>query len=216
MTRLETYNSVIEIFKRDDKSDAVYRAHYETIKDIVSRSPLNSITFQSWIPMVVAQEDYPLPDNLFHLIHPIRLLEGSATGDSGYPMEKITKEEYDRREPNPNRTSPDTDKPTAYCIFSNSILTTPLPDSTDYLLELNWGKVPVEGTADSSEYALAAYWDEVIKWGILWRLYLGLGMTDEASTWMTLYNDPKMGLPAKLELDSAKDEVMRQVKYNDL
>lgn len=187
MTRLNFLAYVKRIFKRTDKDTEIYEALNETIKDIGTRGPFPGYAFTSYTPCVVEQEDYPLPTDLLHISHPIKLLDGSATGDSGAPLEFISKAEYDIREPNPNRTSPATGKPTAYTIYSNQIMLTPIPDSTDYLIEIDWGKIPPSLSADSDTAAFQEVGDEVIKWGTLWRLFAGVGLYEDADYWRNLY-----------------------------
>lgn len=169
-----------------------------------------------------AQEDYPLPSTLIHLIHPVKYLEGSATGDSGYPLEHITKEEYDIRFPNPNRTSPtDKGKPSVYTIFSRSILLGPLPDNSSDLLEINWSKRATALSADSDTSDLGSEWDEVFKQGTLERVYAGMGMFEEANYWAGLYRDAEhnpIGFCKRL-FDAEKDReipAIGQVKFNQL
>lgn len=176
-------------FKRTDKDTEILNAYNEMIVWISMIIPHGNYKFQSYLSTVVGQEDYPLPTNLIHLMHPIRLLLGMASSDTGYEMQKLTKEQYDDREPNPNRSNPQTSRPTAYCIYSRSILLTPIPDSANYLLEINWAKRPtdVDDDADTTDYP--SEWDQVLKFGVLERLYGGLGMTDEANYWASRYRD---------------------------
>lgn len=179
MTRLQFLSYIKRQFKRTDKNTEIYEALNETIKDIASRYSFDVYSFQSWIPCIVEQNDYRLPTNLLQISHPIKLLDGSSTGDSGKRLSYITKEEYDVIEPNPNRTSPDTGKPSMYTIYGGSILLTSIPDSTDYLVEINWGKIPTSLDVDSDTANFSSMWDELLKWGSLARLYAGIGLEGE-------------------------------------
>ncbi|MFA5037858.1 MAG: hypothetical protein WC479_11875 [Candidatus Izemoplasmatales bacterium] len=214
MTRLQFYSYIVEIFKRTDKSTEIYRALNETITDIANRYPFENYSFQSWIPCVVGQEDYPLPSTLVHISHPIRLLEGSAATDDGFPLDFITKQEYDALEANPNRTSPETGEPAKYTIFSDSILLTPIPDSTDYLIEINWGKQATALSVDSDTASFISAWDEIIKWGTLFRVYLGLGLTEDATPWQALY---EQGINRMIDRDKdKKNSWIGRVQNNNL
>lgn len=182
--------------------------------------PHGNYKYQSYISTVVRQEDYPLPTNLMHLIHPVRLLEGTGSNDHGYPLEYLTKEEYDIRYPNPNRTTPtDTGKPTCYTVFSRSILVGPIPDLATYLLEINWGKRPVDQSATTDTTNLGSEWDEVLKFGTLERVYAGIGMMQESSYYASLYRDAlgnPVG-PCKFLVDAERDReqmAVGQVKFN--
>lgn len=207
--------------KRTDKDTEIVRAYNDMITWVAQVIPHGGYKYQSYISTVVRQEDYPLPTNLIHLIHPVKLLEGSGTNDYGYPLERITKEEYDIQYPNPNRTTPtDIGKPSVYTIFSRSILVGPLPDSASYLLEINWAKRATELSGDSDTPNLGSEWDEVLKQGTLERVYAGMGMFEEANYWASLYRD-KFGNPVGLcrrLIDSEKDIEMKtigQVKFNE-
>jgi len=195
MTRLQFLTYIKQDFKRTDKDTEIYQALNDTLKDICSRGePMEGYTYQSWCPTVVGQEDYPLPGTLLYLHHPIRLLEGSATGDSGYSLIYTTKNNYDIIEPNPNRTSPATGMPSLYTIWSNSVLLSPIPDKATYILEINWGRTTNELTGASDTSFLLSQYDEIVKWGTLMRLYLGLGLDQEGAKYAALYNDPIMGV----------------------
>ncbi len=208
---------VIQDFKRDDKDTEIVQAYNDTINHIASIHPNDNMRYQSYIPSVYLQEDYPLPSNLGHLFHPVRCLEGSDSNDTGWPMEKLSKEAYDRRNPNPNRTTPDNPRrPVEYCIYSRSLLVNPPDNDEDYLFEINWAKIATEGSADSDIHELGNYWDEVIKWGILFRLYMGLGQSGEAADYKALYEDQSLGYPAQIKRDRAVYEKMGQVQFNDL
>ena len=209
-------------FKRTDKDTEIVQAYNDMIYWVAANMPHGKYKYQSYIALVNAQEDYPLPSNLIHLMHPIKFLEGTATNDYGYPLDQLTKEEYDLRYPNPNRTSPtDKGKPKVYCVFSRSILLGPLPDSSSYLLEINWTKRPTTLSGDSDTADLGAEWDEVFKFGTLERCYAGMGMLEEANYWASLYRDAA-GSPigmAKLLFDAEKDRESRaigQVRFTDI
>ena len=185
-------------FKRTDKDTELVQAYNDMIVWVAAQMPHGNYKFQSYVPTVIGQEDYPIPSNAIHLIHPVRLLLGTGSSDSGYSMDYLTKEEYDLREPNPNRTSPASKgRPSAYTVFSRSILTTPIPDLATYLLEINWSKRPTAQSADADISSLGAEWDEVLKHGTLERLYEGLGMLSEAAYWGAKYKDAE-GVPVGL------------------
>lgn len=179
-------------FKRTDKDTEIVRAYNDMIVWIASLMPHGNYKYQSYISMVSGQEDYPLPTTLMHLIHPVKYLEGSGTNDHGWPLEHITKEEYDLKYPNPNRSNPnDTGEPKVYTIYSRSILVGPIADSVaaNGFLEINWSKNPTAQSSDSDTPDLGTEWEEVLKYGALERLYAGIGMLEESSYWASLYRD---------------------------
>lgn len=218
MTRVLFLAYVKETFKRTDKDVEIYRAYNETIYDIAGRYAFEGYNFQSYIPTVDGQEDYPLPTNLLHVIHPARCLEGNATNDDGWNLHYLTKEEYDAIEPNPNRTSPDTGTPTGYTIFSDSLLLTPIPDDEAYLIEINWGKVATALSADGDTPGfLSNQWDEILKWGTLWRTYTAIGLDGEGKKWHDLYESEEKGVPKMIQLErDKKQQNIEQIEANTL
>lgn len=187
LSDFKTY--VLQDFKRTDKDTELVRARNDAILYIAVLMPHGGYKYQSYVPTVAGTNNYPLPSDIMHLIHPVRLLEGSGTNDSGYPLVQITKQEYDLREPNPNRTSPPTAKPSHYCIFSRTILPTPIPDKSTYLFEIDWSKAPADQTGDSAAHSLGSAWDEVLKWMVLDRLNSGIELFQEAEFWRSKYED---------------------------
>ena len=190
--------------KRTDKDTEITRAYNDMLMWVALQMPHGGYKFQSYINTVEGTEDYPLPGNIIHLIHPIKILDGSASSDSGYPLEHISKAEYDRIEPNPNRTSPQKSKPWAYTIYSNSILLTGIPDKSTYLIEINWSRRVTFMSATTDMPSLGSEWDEVLKWGTLERVFAGLGQYDESAIWGSKYHmmigvdDAPVGLCRKL------------------
>jgi len=180
-------------FKRSDKDSEITQAYNDSILAVAIKMPHNGYKYQSYIALVANQEDYPLPSNIIHIIHPIRLLEGSTTNDSGKPLEKITKQEYDEKYINPNRSSPSTGEPDDYCIYAGSFLVGPIPGSTEVtngnLLETDWTKQPTDQSADSDTPGLEDSWREVLKWMTLARVNAGVGLYEEAKHWESLYQD---------------------------
>ncbi len=208
-------------FKRTDKDTEIVQARNDAVLYIAVLMPHAGYKYQSYAPSVTAQPNYPLPSDLMHLIHPIRLLEGSGTNDSGYPLDHITKQEYDLIEPNPNRTSPSTGKPLKYCIFSRAILPTPIPDKNTYFFEIDWSKRPTEQLLDADLHSLGAEWDEVLKWMTLDRLNASLELFQEAEYWRSRYQD-EAGNPIGtfrrlLDIEREREDwTIGQVKNNNL
>lgn len=191
-------------FARQDSEDKIIQAYNDMIVWVAAQMPNSNYKFQSYVTTSIGIEDYPLPTNLLHLIHPVRLLLGTGASDEGYTLNKLTKEEYDNFEPNPNRSSPSTGRPSAYTVFSRCILLTPVPDLATYILEINWAKRPTAQSADADTTSLGTEWDEVLKYGTMERLHEGLGLYDEAQYWGSKYHmrvgydDVPVGLCRKL------------------
>jgi len=206
--------------KRTDKDTELVQAYNDSILAVALKMSHGAYKYTSYVPTVSGQPDYRLPTTIMHLIHPIKLLEGTASGDSGWQLEHITKEEYDELEPNPFRTNPDTKAdPVKYTVYSGSILPWPIPDDATHLLEINWTKAPTDQSADADTPALPDHWREVLKQMTLYRLNQGIGLYQEAQYWRSMYEDTggnPTGLYADL-LAIEKDKegrAIRQVKSN--
>lgn len=218
LSNFKTY--VLQDFKRTDKDTELIQAYNDSIIYIATFMPHGGYKYQSYVPTVIGQPDYVLPSDMIHLIHPVRLLEGSGSNDSGYPMDFISKEEYDLLEPNPYRTNPSTGKPDKYCIFSRTILPTPIPDKI-YLMEINWTKRPVAQSGLTDTPSLGSEWDEILKWMVLARLNAGIELFQESQFWESKYQDPygtPIGMLRKL-LDIERDRESKsigQVSNNNL
>lgn len=192
-------------FKRQDKDTELTQHYNDMINWVSVQMPHSGYKFQSYVNTTVGVEDYPVPENLIYLMHPIRFLLGAGSGDEGYPMDHVSKQEYDALESNPNRTNPPKGRPRAYTLYNRRILVTPIPDLATYLFEINWTKraVPLSATTDIPN--LGSEWDEVLKQGTLARTYAGLGMLEESLFWDKKYhvmdpygNDMPAGLCRKL------------------
>lgn len=221
MNKAQLVSYIKTDFKRENEDSRILQALNDMIMYIAIRIPHSNYKFQSYANTTVGQEDYPLPDTILHLIHPIRLLEGSTTNDQGFVLKHITKEKYDELEPNPNRVNPSTSQPFYYTIFSRSILLTPIPDKSTYLMEINWAKKPTALSADTDMHSLGSEWDEVIKWGALFRCYSGIGLFDEAEFYRSKYenmnNDPTGIFKILLEKEREYEgSTIGQVKNNNL
>lgn len=212
-------------FKRPDKDTEITQAYNDMIMWVATFMPHSGYMFQSYVNLIDGTEDYGLPSDLIHLIHTIKFIKGTGASDSGYNLEYIQKDEYDRIEPNPNRSSPTKGRPTKYTVFDRCVLLTPVPDSSDYLIEIDWAKRPSDLSGDSDTPDLGAEWEEVLKWGTLERVYAGLDLFDESQFWGAKYHalspngdDIPVGMCRKL-FDAEKDRSghhITQVKFNSL
>lgn len=204
-------------FKRDDKDTEIIQAYNDTIKHLGNLEGVEGLKFQSWIYTVADQEDYPLPSRNCHIFHPIRCIKG-ISDSSGYPMNKMSKEDFSERYPNPNAADTSSipkSQPVDYTIYSNQLSVGPLPDLATYILEIDWAKIPTSQDADSDTQELGEEWEEVIKWGTLARLYEGMGLTAEADRFWTLYTQDDLGYPALIKKYQDKEESMGKVEYRD-
>ena len=212
--------------KREDKDTEIVQAYNDMIFWLMTKMPSGNYKFQKYVTTTSGVEDYELPCDMIHLMHPIKLILGSGATDSGVPLTRLSKEEYDVIEPNPNRATPTLGRPSGYCIYSRSILLTPVPDASDYILELNVTIRPAALSLDAESPAVHAEWDEVLKQGVLERVYAGMGMIEESKFWGDKYHfvnqnngiDMPVGMCATLfDIEKDREEpAVGQVKFNDL
>lgn len=222
LTNFKTY--VKYDLKRTDKDTEIVQALNDMILFVAAKLPMGAYKYQSYIALVAGQEDYPLPSTLMHVLHPVKYLEGSATSDSGWPLERISKQEYDERFINPNRTSPDdTGEAGFYCIFGGCILIGPIPESgTNDLLEMDWTTRPTDLSADADTPALGDEWREVLKCGVLARVNAGIELFQEAAYWESQYLNPVTKEPigmfkSLLDAEREREEMpISHIRANEL
>lgn len=180
---------VLEVFKRDDKATELKRAINETYDEMCAFAHPRKLQDQIYKNIIPGREEYPMPDTVLRINHPVRLIDPAATNDStsSYPMDFLTKNEYDVEEPNPNAAVISRKgKPWAYTIWKNSILLTPIPDLV-YMLEINIGGLPTRLVAGQDTTIFQQTWDETHKAGTLSRLFALIGLTESADLWQRVY-----------------------------
>lgn len=179
---------VLETFKRTDKTTELKRAINETNREMVACVDPRKMRDQIYKPTVVGREEYPIPDTILRINHPIKLIDPTASNNSSssYPLYFMPKDEYDRDEPNPNASLIVPTRPWAYTFFKNSILLTGLPEKV-YTLEMNVGGEATELVSDADTTIFAPTWDEIIKAGTLARLYVLIERTDLADIQQKIY-----------------------------
>lgn len=210
-------------FKRDDKDTEIAQAYNDTIRHLSGMRALEGLVFTSYIYTVIGQEDYPLPSAgntalRIHVIHPIRIIE-STTLENGYPLNKLDRGDWARQYINPNNfdiTKITKGMPTDYCIFSNAIHIGPVPDKNTYIIEIDWAKLSSTQEFPSDLQELGEAWEEVIKWGTLFRLYTAIGLDSEASKYAVLYKDDEFGYPYLTRQEGDRTNKMGVVENRNL
>ena len=190
-TTLATFSTMVkEVYKRTDKATEIDRALNETYLEMIAATSPRKTQDQIYRPVVIGREEYPLPETVLRINHPIRLIDpnvASNNSSSHHPLKFLAnKDEYDRIEPNPNATTVITGRPWAYTIWKNSILITDLPDKA-YTLEVNIGGVGTKLVASIDETIFQETWDETHKAGALARLFALIDLSDKADLWQRIY-----------------------------
>lgn len=181
---------VLEVFKRDDKATELDRAINDTYFEMVACVDPRKQRDQIYKALVANREEYPIPNDVLRINHPVRLQEIAASNRSSesQPLRFLTKQEYDEIEPYPNALTILGGTPWGYTFYKNSILVTDIPNVTGkWNLEINIGGEPTRLSAASDEVIFSPTWDEVIKAGSLARLYAGISAWDRAKEWRAIY-----------------------------
>lgn len=189
-TFLEFQTAVKEIYKRTDKDTEIARAINEAYMEMVATIDPKKQQDQIYKPVVADREEYPIPNNVLRINHPVRLLTitGSNQSSESVPLDFITKDEYDELEPNPNAPTIEGGTPSKYTLFKNSILLHPIPSqSNKWYIEVNIGGQATRLEADSDESVFQETWDETVKAGALSRAYAVIEAWDEVERWATIY-----------------------------
>lgn len=210
-------------FKRDDKDTEIAQAYNDTIRHISGLREREGLVYTSYIYTVEGQEDYPLPivnntAQIVHISHPVRIIE-STTLENGYNLNKRSREEWATMYINPNNadvTKISKSMPTDYCVFSNAIHLGPVPDKDTYVIEIDWAKLSTIQENPPDLQQLGEAWQEVLKWGTLFRLYTALGLDSEATKYATLYANEEFGYPYLTRQEDDRTKKMRTVRNRNL
>ena len=181
--------TVLETFKRTDKTTELKRAINDTYKEMIACLNPRKQQDQIYRSTVVGREEYPFPEAVIRIAHPIRLIDltnNTNNSSSSYPLRFITKDEYDALEPNPNATTIVPGRPHSYTIWKNSILLTSIPDKV-YRLEINISQEATLLVDDNDQVIFPITWDETIKFGALSRLYAIIERWDMAGLTQKAY-----------------------------
>ncbi len=214
---------MLSIYKRTDKNTELAAAINETYKEMVACVDPRRQQDQIYKNTVIGREEYPIPESILRINHPIKIIEGTTNNSSqSYPLRFLTKAEYDEWEPYPNAATIIGGKPWGYCMWKNSILLTHVPDKV-YKLELSMGGEAAVMSGDSDQTIFTPTWDETIKAGSLSRMFALVGLTDDATNWAQVYRYGFLGSPGNITgglelLKRLNDELMHApiiVKNND-
>jgi len=136
MTGAEFLAYVKRTFIRTDKDTEVYEAttdvinyikevhSFEDYKDIAYATPITTLGNYSFL--LPTDADEIIGDPIYQ------------NGTDSYPLTKLSKEEYDRQFPNQEASDVTKSKPSHYCIYQKAVYLGPVPDSVDYVYQINY------------------------------------------------------------------------------
>lgn len=188
-TLAELETKVRAIYKRDDAGilqpkDAISET-YLAMLAVIGHHKLQDRVYKD-----VAKDQYEIsmPSGILRIHHPIKMIDpqGDSLSANSGPLRFISKEEYDRIEPESDDDTPSDSVPRYYTLWKNSIYLTPIPDRT-FTLEMNIGGEPTALVEDVDESILSPVWDETIKAGALHRLFAAVKLYSDSDYWRKVY-----------------------------
>lgn len=201
---------VVRSFKRTDKDTEIYDAATDTIREIRRRLPLleDEVEQQS-TDAIATLGDYilSLEEDQGRKIFSIVVRDG----DDSWPLVGLSKEEFDRRYPNPAASNVHKDKPVHYTIWANQIYLGHVPDSTSYQYWISYTADDMAAiTSSTPAVPYSNLHREILKFGCLARLYADLKNNEEAAKWAGLYED---GVEEIRSRNAEIKHVVRHVRY---
>lgn len=190
MTGEEFKDYVVAKFKRTDKNDELYQATTDTIADM--RIQFNSEDYkeEAYCSCITTLGEYrlALPSDFGHIIGDITVIDTSTDQQCGV-MTKVSKEEYDKLNPERLLTSTDnTGTPDYYCVYGGQIYVGPTPDSVDYKYVLNYTTEAFsEITAVTADVPFSGKYRNVLRCGVLAELHDGMDNIEYSQYWRGMY-----------------------------
>ncbi len=129
---------VIQALKRTDKNTEIFEATKDIIDEMRRRIlfPENE-TQADTTDTVSTLGDYriDLESDFGFLVTDVVLIDG----DDGWPLEKISKREFDKRYLGFGTGPSGRNRPVAFCLYGGQLLIGPVPDSVSYVYKISYG-----------------------------------------------------------------------------
>lgn len=173
-------------FIRTDKNENIFAYTRDAIAEIRRRLPTAEYERERSITdSIITLGDYAMDTeaDLGILIGSVVLMDSSH----GKPLEKISKQEYDRRYRRFGTGQEIRGIPKAFSYFGHQFLVGPVPDQI-YVYKINF-TVDDQATISTSTISVpyTRQYREILKFGVLWRLYGALKNDDQAAKYGTLW-----------------------------
>lgn len=201
---------LVRSWKRTDKDTEIYEALTDTVREVRRRLPLlDDEVEQATTDTISVLGDYKLSleSDQGRDISSIVVRDG----DDSWPLIKLSREEFNRRYPNPDASNVHKDKPVHFTIWNNIIYLGHVPDATTYTYQIFF--TSDDGAALTSVTNPVPYsnlYREILKWGCLARLNADLKNNEEAAKWAGLYED---GINEIESRNNKIKHVVRHTKY---
>jgi hypothetical protein len=193
MTGAEIYSYIQSSLKRPDKSSEVYLALADTVMDMRARmfSDENAeIATTTTGSLSVGDYKIALPSDFGHLSGDI-IVRDDASDTTYLPLKKLSKQQYDDMFMdilNDTASNRGTGVPVYFCFYGNEIYLGPPVDKTTYEFTMNYSKEDEPTyTALTTSIPFTDKFREVVKYGVLFRMFREIGVFDDSDYWRQVY-----------------------------
>lgn len=218
MTGLQLYNYVLQVLKRTDKSTETYTAIADTVMDMRSRMiSEDALKVSTALTGISAIGDYilDLPTDFGHLIGDV-LIKDTSADDVYTPLIRIIKSEWDIKYNQALATSVGnrlTGTPIEYCIFAKSIYIGAPVDKTTYEFKINYTSEDIPTyTSGTTTIPFCDQFREVVRAGVLQRMFREIGNYTESDIWGSVYIDGVNNIISNDEFN--REGSVTSMKYN--
>lgn len=189
---------VLRTFKRTDKTTELYDATNEAIAEIRRSIRTSREEKETAITDAISTlGDYKMDlETDFGMMVSDVFIRGS--GD-GYYLTPISKSMFDNLYSKWGTGSSERGRPRHYCLFAGQILVGPIPDSINYTYVISYTKddhVLVTASTVSVPFTTTDY-REILKHGVLWRLYGLVENDDQAGKYKAFWDQELVGIDTK-------------------
>jgi hypothetical protein len=169
-------------FKRTDKDTELYEATTDAVQEYRRRFMFDeAATDSTTTDTITVAGDFKLNiESDFGMILGVSVEDS----DTGMPLIKVSKAEYDNLYPSVNVDN-DTGYPRHYCIYGGQIYIGPIPDRTTYLFRLNYCKRAGTITSSTTGVPFTDVYRDMLCDNVLGRLNKGLEEFDKANYYLS-------------------------------
>lgn len=187
MSGSDFYSYVLRTFKRTDKSTEAYEAITDTVQEIAQMHPfderLNETTTTDTIS-VAGDYKINLESDFEMFVSDLVVQDGT----NSWQLIKISKDEFDRRFPNPTASNVSTAKPVFYTLFNGVIYLGPVPDSTSYNYSISYSQVTSTVDSSTTSVPFTNKYRVAVKYGTLFHLYSSVESDEQAQKYKALFD----------------------------
>lgn len=190
MTGANFYTYVLQEFKRTDKEDEAYEAMTDTAADMRRRMSLIIDQLDEYSTFSISKDQYivELPVEFGFLVSDV-LLEDTSGNTIYNPLNKLSRTSYDQKYESVS-TGDQSGVPVDYCLFGDNVYVGPAFDSANYRLRLSYTpKQTADITSATTAVPFTDYHREIVRNGVVARLYKGMQNYKDAAEYFTLYQN---------------------------